>query len=132
MLRRCAQPAHSLCEALFNLVDCWIDPDLFDAPLDLAIRNWARTDLDLQTLVETSDQQRLTAVTDMFVRVGTDPEMARYRALTAILTQTGYYSMRIGETRLKRAEAGCRYVEVFAGVRSAKSETEAFLACHGK
>lgn len=128
MLRKCAQPADSLCEALFNLIDCWIDPDLFDAPLDLAIRNWARTDPDLQTLVDASDQQRLSAVTDLFVRFGTDPDIARYRALTAILTQTGYYSMRIEEPRLKRAEAGCRYVEIFAGVRPTSIETDAFLA----
>lgn len=130
MLHHCGQPANSLCEALFNLIDCWIDPDLFDAPLDLAIRNWARTDPELQILVETSDQQRLSAVTDLFLRFGTDPDMAHYRALTAILTQTGYHSMRIGEPRFKRAEAGCRYVEVFAGMRPAKTEVEAFLARH--
>jgi hypothetical protein len=32
---------------LLNLIDCWIDSELFDAPLDLAIRNWARSDADL-------------------------------------------------------------------------------------
>lgn len=130
VLRKCAEPASSHCEALFNLVDCWIDPDLFDAPLDLAIRNWARTDPDLQALVDVSDKQRLTAVTNLFVRYGTDPEIAQYRALTAILTQTGYCLMRIGGSRSKRAEAGCRYVEVFAGERPAKAETDAFLARH--
>ncbi|MFK7754989.1 MAG: TetR/AcrR family transcriptional regulator [Sedimentitalea sp.] len=130
MVRKCAQPADSLCEALFNLIDCWIDPDLFDAALDLAIRNWARTDPDLQTLVDASDEQRLGAVTDLFIRFGTAPDIAHYRALTAILTQTGYYSMRITEPRAKRAEAGCRYVEVFAGVRPNTADTDAFLARH--
>ena len=37
IIERCAAPAQSLCEALFNLIDCWIDNDLFDAPLDLSI-----------------------------------------------------------------------------------------------
>jgi len=131
MLRKCAQPAGSLCEALFNLIDCWIDPDLFDAPLDLAIRNWARTDPDLQSLVDASDQQRLSAVTDMFLRFGTASDMAHYRALTVILTQTGYYSMRIGEPRLKRAEAGCRYAEIFAGMPPTQVEVDTFMGRHG-
>lgn len=48
ILERCGAHAQSLCNALFDLVDCWIDNDLFDAPLDLMIRNWARNDAFLQ------------------------------------------------------------------------------------
>ena len=127
----CAKPADSLCAALFNLLDCWIDPDLFDAPLDLAIRNWARNDADLQKLVESSDDRRLEAVQALFERYGVAPDIAHYRALTAVLTQTGYYSMRITEPRLHRAMAGCHYVEVFAGVRPTQAERDAFLLRHG-
>ncbi|WP_372993742.1 TetR/AcrR family transcriptional regulator [Sulfitobacter sp.] len=130
VLERCAAPAQSLCAALLNLIDCWIDNDLFDAPLDLAIRNWARSDAKLQKLVDQSDDARLKAVTDVFERYGTTAEAAHYRALTAILTQTGYYSMHVSEPRLQRAIAGCHYAEIFAGEPPTQAEKDAFLDRH--
>ncbi|ABD54444.1 TetR/AcrR family transcriptional regulator [Jannaschia sp. CCS1] len=130
ILERCAMPAHSLCEALFNLIDCWIDNDLFDAPLDLAIRNWARNDARLQAIVDQSDKDRLAAVKAMFERFGKTGDAAHFRALTVILTQTGYYSMDVSEPRLQRARAGCQYAEIFAGEPPTKAETNVFLERH--
>lgn len=130
ILERCAMPAQSLCAALFNLIDCWIDTDLFDAPLDLAIRNWARNDARLQALVEQSDHDRLVAVKAMFQRFGRSGEEAHFRALTVILTQTGYYSMHLTEPRLHRARAGCQYAEIFAGEPPTKAEKDVFLQRH--
>ncbi len=130
MLERCAAPAQSLCAALFNLIDCWIDHDLFDGPLDLAIRNWARSDANLQALVDFSDKNRLEAVTKVFERFGKTGDAARYRALTVILTQTGYYSMNMPEPRLQRAIAGCKYAEIFAGEAPSQLEVDAFLDRH--
>ncbi|MEM7438065.1 MAG: TetR/AcrR family transcriptional regulator [Pseudomonadota bacterium] len=130
MIERCALPANSLCAALFNLVDCWIDPDLFDAPLDLAVRNWARNDVVLQKLVDRSDEKRITAVQSVFQRFGIAPDVAHYRAMTAVLTQTGYYSMRITEPRLQRAVSATRYVAIFAGEQPTKQEVDDFLARH--
>jgi AcrR family transcriptional regulator len=130
VLERCAAPAQSLCAALLNLIDCWIDNDLFDAPLDLAIRNWARSDAKLQMLVNQSDDARLKAVTAVFERFGRTGDDARFRALTAILTQTGYYSMQVAEPRLQRAIAGCHYAEIFAGEPPTQAEKDAFLDRH--
>lgn len=130
LLDRCAAPAQSLCEALFNLIDCWIDQDLFDAPLDLAIRNWARSDPRLQALVDSSDKARLDAVTEVFERFGKTGDAAHYRALTVILTQTGYYSMHVSEPRLQRAIAGCQYAEIFAGEAPSRLEVDVFLDRH--
>lgn len=127
MLERCAAPAQSLCAALFNLIDCWIDHDLFDAPLDLAIRNWARSDPKLQALVDLSDRTRLVAVEKIFERYGKTGDAAHYRALIVILTQTGYYSMHVSEPCLQRAIAGCQYVEIFAGEAPSQLEVDAFL-----
>jgi AcrR family transcriptional regulator len=130
IIERCAAPAQSLCAALFNLIDCWIDNELFDAPLDLAIRNWARNDARLQALVDKSDADRLAAVKAMFERFGRTGDAAYYRALTVILTQTGYYSMHATEPRLQRAVAGCQYVEIFAGEPPTQAEKDAFLMRH--
>lgn len=130
ILERCGAPAQSLCAALFNLIDCWIDRDLFDAPLDLAIRNWARNDAKLQALVDLSDRTRLLAVIKVFERFGKTGDAAHYRALTVILTQTGYYSMHVFEPRLQRAIAGCQYAEIFAGEAPSQLEVDAFLDRH--
>ncbi len=130
ILQRCAAPADNLCAALFNLIDCWIDKDLFDAPLDLAIRNWARNDPELEELVVETDRARLEAVVKMFERFGKTNTSARYRALTVMLTQTGYYSMQFNETRQQRAIAGCHYVEIFAGEIPDQQDVDAFLARH--
>lgn len=130
IVERCSMPAQSLCAGLFNLIDCWIDNDLFDAPLDLAIRNWARNDERLQVLVERSDNDRLNAVKALFERFDKTGDAAHYRALTVILTQTGYYSMHVSEPRLQRAIAGCQYVEIFAGVSPTPAEKHAFLERH--
>lgn len=130
ILERCQAPAPSLCAALFNLIDCWIDNDLFDAPLDLAIRNWARSDARLQALVDQSDDDRLAAVKTLFERFGRTGDAAHYRALTVILTQTGYYSMHVSEPRLQRAIAGCHYAEIFAGEAPTQAEKDTFLRRH--
>lgn len=130
VLERCSTPAPSLCAALFNLIDCWIDQNLFDAPLDLAIRNWARNDARLQALVDQSDESRLAAVKALFERYGKTGDEAHFRALTVILTQTGYYSMHVSEPRLQRAIAGCQYAEIFAGEPPTQAEKDAFLDRH--
>jgi AcrR family transcriptional regulator len=130
VVARCAAPARSLCEALFNLIDCWIDNELFDAPLDLAIRNWARSDARLQAFVEQSDEGRLAAVKALFERYGRTGDVAHYRALTVILTQTGYYSMHVSEPRMQRAIAGCKYAEIFAGEPPTPAEKNAFINRH--
>lgn len=132
VVERCQAPAESLCSALLNLIDCWIDNDLFDAPLDLAIRNWARSDARLQMLVDSSDADRLAAVKSLFERFGKSGEAAHYRALTVLLTQTGYYSMHVSEPRLTRARAACHYVEVFAGEPPSRFEIDVFLARHSQ
>lgn len=130
IIERCRTPAPSLCAALLNLMDCWIDKDLFDAPLDLAIRNWARSDARLQALVDHSDEERLAAVETLFRRFGKTGDAAHYRALTVILTQTGYHSMQMSEPRLQRASAACHYAEIFAGEAPTRSEMDAFIDRH--
>ena len=130
ILERCAMPAQSLCAALFNLIDCWIDNDLFDAPLDLAVRNWARNDACLQAVVDQSDKDRLSAVTAVFERFGRTGNVAHFRALTVLLTQTGYYSMHVSEPRLHRAQAGCQYAEIFAGEPPTQAEKDNFVNRH--
>jgi AcrR family transcriptional regulator len=122
--------AETVCEAVFNLFDCWLDNDLFDAPLDLAIRNWARTDPALQIRLDRADARRQLAIASMFARFGFDKAEAEVRAMTVIYTQIGYISMRVREDRAARLARMPAYVEVFTGRHPSESETDRFMARH--
>lgn len=99
LVDQCMIEAANVCEALFNLMDCWLDPLLFDAPLDLAIRNWARVDPNLQQWLRVADSRRIASVANLFVRYGFTPEQAEVRSLTVIYTQIGYIRCRSKERR---------------------------------
>ncbi|MGJ8544558.1 MAG: TetR/AcrR family transcriptional regulator [Sulfitobacter sp.] len=130
LLARCGLPAGNICQALFHLMDCWLDPALFDAPLDLAIRNWARNDADLQHRVSAADRQRIKALSEMFARHGFSPEQADVRGMTVIYTQIGYISMQVSEAPAERHARVQQYVELFAGMRPDAGDVAAFLARH--
>ena len=127
LVQHCQMQADTIIEALFNLMDCWLNPNLFDAKLDLAIRNWARTDGDLQDKVDTADLLRIRAVTEMFQRFGYSPEQAEVRGMTVIYTQIGYISMDVTEDRTERLNRVQHYVELFAGSAASQHEVDQFV-----
>lgn len=131
LVARCNAPAGSICAAVFNLFDCWIDEDLFDSRFDLAIRNWAQNDEALMTRVKTADSARLSAMRAMLERHGQSPAMAATRANTMIFTQVGYYTMRLGESVADRLERMPPYVKVFTGESPNEAEIAEFFARHG-
>ncbi|WP_071673726.1 TetR/AcrR family transcriptional regulator [Nioella nitratireducens] len=131
LVARCTAPAGSICAAIFNLFDCWIDEDLFDSRLDLAIRNWALTDAGLRARVNAADATRLAAMRDMFDRHGQDGRLAMIRAHTMIFTQVGYYTMQLGESITERLDRMPLYVEAFTGQAPSKAEIAEFYARHG-
>lgn len=122
--------AETITEAMFNLFDCWLDETLFDARLDLAIRNWARNDADLQVRLEKADAARAKAIAAMFERFGYSETQAEVRAMSIIYTQIGYISMQISEDWQGRIARMPDYIEVFTGVRPTPSEIQRFKARH--
>jgi len=130
LVARCEAPAETICAAVFNLFDCWIDAELFDARLDLAIRNWAQNDSALQPRIAQADKRRLRAMVAMFCRHGERADMAETRAKTMIYTQVGYYSMQLGEPLSDRLDRMPPYVEVFAGTCPTSEEIAIFNARH--
>jgi AcrR family transcriptional regulator len=127
---RCEAPAQSIGAALFNLMDCWLNPALFDARLDLAIRNWARNDTRLAARLESADNARIKAVRDMFLRYGYSKEQADVRSLTTIYTQVGYISMEVEEDPLQRLNRVPHYVEMFSGQPPTEEEIADFMGRH--
>lgn len=130
LIARTEAYAESISEAMFNLFDCWLDDSLFDARLDLAIRNWARNDADLQTRLDKADAKRSAAIAAMFKRFDYTDTQARVRSMTVIYTQIGYISMQITENWQQRIARMPDYIEVFTGTRPSPSEFKRFKARH--
>lgn len=131
LVARCEAYAESICEAVFNLFDCWLDDTLFDARLDLAIRNWARNDDALQIRLDRADARRRAAVEAMFQRFDYSAEQAEVRAMTILYTQIGYISMRIAEDRDRRVAHMPHYIKVYTGQTPTPSDVRRFNARHG-
>ena len=131
LIARTEAYAESIAEALFNLFDCWLLPDLFDARFDLAIRNWALGDPGLRAVLEVTDKARIEAIAAMFARHGYSADQARVRAYTVYYTQIGYISMMVSEPVDLRIQRMPLYVETFASVAPTAVELERFSARHG-
>ncbi|WP_424989520.1 TetR/AcrR family transcriptional regulator [Fluviibacterium sp. S390] len=130
LVARCDAYAASICEAVFNLFDCWLDDSLFDSRLDLAIRNWARNDPDLQQRLDQADARRKEAMVGMFLRFGYDRTEAELRALTMIYTQIGYISLQVTEDLDQRLALMPGYVEIFTGRQPDAASIRRFMARH--
>ncbi|MEV8467274.1 TetR/AcrR family transcriptional regulator [Fluviibacterium sp. DFM31] len=130
LVARCEAYAASICEAVFNLFDCWLDNRLFDSRLDLAIRNWARNDPALQQRLDQADARRKEAMVGMFLRFGYDRTEAELRALTMIYTQIGYISLQVTEDLDQRLALMPGYVEIFTGQKPDAASIRRFMARH--
>jgi AcrR family transcriptional regulator len=122
--------AQTINEAVLNLFDCWINPQLFDARMDFAIRNWAQQTPALKTLMEQNDRQRLTAIGEMFLRFGFTPQQSETRARTAYYTQVGYISMMVEEPMAERLQRIPDYVESLTATYPTDAEIARFMARH--
>ena len=122
--------ADTITEAVLNLCDCWVDPQLFDARLDFAIRNWAHHSAKLKAIFEKTDTARISAIHAMFLRFGFSQTQADVRAHTVYFTQVGYISMMVEETLQTRIERVPAYVESFSGQAPTSSELARFNSRH--
>ncbi|SLN28705.1 TetR/AcrR family transcriptional regulator [Roseisalinus antarcticus] len=122
--------AATIAEAVLNVFDCWISPELFDARLDFAIRNWAQSSPPLKQAVAATDAARLAALTAMFARHGHDPEESDVRARTLYLTQVGYISMATVEPLPDRLARMPAYVATFTGRAPTSEDVERFASRH--
>ena len=68
LIARCEASAATIAEAMLNLVDCWVDPDLFDSRLEFAMRTWALTDAEVGAAMVEADATRIAAISALFRR----------------------------------------------------------------
>lgn len=130
LIARCHAPAATITEAMLNVIDCWITPELFDSRMEFAIRNWALSDRKLATHLVEVDEKRILALAAMFGRFGFAELEARVRSQTVYLTQIGYISMRTEEPMALRLARIPDYVRIFTGQAPSPDVLQAFVARH--
>jgi AcrR family transcriptional regulator len=131
LVKQAGAYAETVVEAVLNVSDCWFDNNLFDSRLEFAVRSWALQSREVQAEVERADQQRLDALSTMFVRFGRDDMSADVRSRTIYLLQIGYISMQTTEEQALRMKRMPTYVEIFTGRAPERRELERFFARHG-
>jgi AcrR family transcriptional regulator len=131
LVARCEALAGTVTEAMLNLIDCWLDPGLFDSRLEFAMRTWALTDPAVAVEMTAADAARLAAITALFRRFGYGETEADTRARTLYLTQVGYIALRSEESLSVRMARIPAYVLTFSGQAPTGAEVAAFRARHG-
>lgn len=126
IIQRALRPATTITEAILNVFECWVDEDLFDPRLDIAVRLWARRDPAVLGVVSGADQQRLDALTRMFARHGYEQGDALVRARVLYFTQIGQYTLDIREDLALRLTRTRAYVRAFSGTEPSEQEIARF------
>ncbi len=128
IVQQAEAPAGTIVEAVLNVFRCWIDPALFSARLDTAVRDWARRSEPVRLRLDRSDRARMAAIEAMFRRHGYPPDDALVRARVLYTMQVGYYALDVREPIEARLTLAPRYLEIFAGVAASEGELDAFRA----
>ena len=122
--------AETITEAVFNLFDCCLNSELFDAKLDFAIRNWASQSEQLKTVVDRMDLERINAIQSMFKRLEFDDAEAETRAFTIYYTQVGYIALMVDEPIADRVKKMPAYIEIYTGSYPSEHEIKRFNSRH--
>lgn len=130
LIAQAEAPAATVAEAMLNVIDCWIAPQMFDQRLEFAIRTWAQTDPAVAQALAQADAKRIAALKGVFARFGFAAAEAETRARAVYLTQIGYISMRTLETLDERLSRIPLYAKIFCGTAPTEAEWQAFLARH--
>lgn len=131
LIKQAEAYAETVAEAMLNVFDCWLDSSLFDSQFEFAVRSWAIQSPEILAEVQRADQQRLEALTRMFLRFGQNEARADVRARTIYLVQIGYISMQTKEDTAVRMKRIPEYVEIFTGQAPEQRELDRFFARHG-
>jgi len=119
-------PATTITGAVLNVFRCVVNPALFDTDLDFAIRDWSRRSGRVRRILDRSDQTRLQAITDMFVRFGYEETEAMTRARVLYFMQMGYNAADLNEPIRERLRLVPHYLLVFTGHAAPEDEIDGF------
>lgn len=131
LIAQCEGYAESICEAILNVFECWLNPELFDSQFEFAVRSWALQSAEVAAEIALADEARINALAAMFRRFGYETEAADARARTIYLTQIGYISMKTNEDIVVRFRRIPQYVTVFTGKAPKRRELDRFFGKFG-
>ncbi|MER9231510.1 TetR/AcrR family transcriptional regulator [Mesorhizobium sp. M0622] len=127
IVERAERPAASIIMGVMNVFECWADERLFDPRLDFAIREWARRSDDVRRAIDQADNDRLSAIRDMYRRHGYDDEDAFIRARVLYYMQIGYYVLDIKEPVEARVSHLAAYLRSFTGQEPSEADVAHFM-----
>lgn len=125
IIERAMRPAPTINKAVCNVFECWIDDDLFEPDLDVAIRFWGRHDAAIRAVVDESDRQRIDALKRMFMRFGYDDEEAMTRGRVIYYNQIGHFTLQVQENKRERLSHLRSYLITFTGIEPTPEDTDA-------
>lgn len=128
LVERAERPAKTITEAVLNIFECWANEELFDTRLDFAVREWARRSGSVRRALDKADNQRLDAITQMFIRHRYDPHEAVIRARTLYFMQVGYFALDLQEPIEARLLYTQQYLLCLTGKTGSKEEIERFAS----
>lgn len=131
LVHQCERYSESISEAILNVFECWLNPELFDSQFEFAVRSWAMQSADVTAEIALADETRINALAGMFRRFGYDDQAADVRARTIYLTQIGYISMKTTEDVVVRFRRIPQYVSVFTGKALKRRELDRFYGAFG-
>ncbi|GAB7533180.1 TetR/AcrR family transcriptional regulator [Pseudomonas sp. 3A(2025)] len=123
--------AESLTEAILNVFDCWLNPELFDSQFEYAMRSWALQSPEVAEEIGQADIQRVEALRQMFERFGFENIAATTRARSIYLAQIGYISLKTQEPLEQRMVYIPEYLKIFTGMEPQLHELERFYQRNG-
>lgn len=126
ILERALRPAPTVTKAVCHIFECWVDPSLFDPRLDAAVRSWGQVDAAVRGVVDQADDQRVDALTRMFLRYDYQQPEAFIRARVLYFTQIGHFTLGMRDDREMRLRLLRPYLLSFTGRQASDAEVQAF------
>jgi AcrR family transcriptional regulator len=127
IVERARRPADTIIMGVMNVFECWADERLFDPRLDFAVREWARRSDDVRRMIDRADDERLSAIRDMYRRHGYDGEDAFIRARVLYYMQIGYYVLDLKEPVEARVSHLAAYLRSFTGQEPSEADVAHFM-----
>ena len=130
LLAAATAPA-TLVDKYVALSRLWLGWSDFDPRLDVAVRDWGRSDAAVSERMRAADEQRVAALVDMIEPEGHGAAMTRHRACALYWMRMGWYDgVETPADGNGKGEASARYFEIFLGRAPSPAEREVIVAGH--
>ncbi len=126
IVERAGRETETIVAACLGVFECWADPRLYHAVLDLSVREWGRRNELIAARVADADEARLDSLVEMFQRHEFEPVEATVRARLLYHSQVGYYAVNTDEPIRERLRLLPKYLAAMTGQDGTKAEIATF------